>query len=284
MAPTILYQFQQSKAGTPDGGDDRMVVTDHFAAVVDGATSKAGVLYNGQTSGAFVADVVVDGVRAMPHDIAARDAVDYLSAQIQNRVINAHAPHMNDAGYAGDRPCAAMAVYSAHHRQIWRVGDTPVKIGETIHAADREIDRMNATLRAAYLQAMLGNRAVTVDEVRAHDVGRDLILPLLTAQSVLANNVHTPLGYGVMDGRPVPDQFIEIFNVGPATHIMLCSDGVLGDLRNHDDATMNMDGALVRQREYYKNDPLMIGAHPSTKGVAQGNIWHDDITILELKI
>jgi hypothetical protein len=56
-AVEVIESALCSKAGAPDGGDDLLVVTPHFAAVLDGATDGSGATYGGVGAARFVVEV-----------------------------------------------------------------------------------------------------------------------------------------------------------------------------------------------------------------------------------
>ncbi len=284
--PHVTYRFQESKNGVPDGGEDRLVITDDFIAVIDGATSKSGEKFDGKTGGILAAEAVAQAIQKLPRASDAFQAVACLSAAVQENVIDRYVPQTNAPTYTGDRPNASVVIYSANRQEIWRIGDSHFKIGQgprtRTNFGKKKIDQETSKLRAAYIQAMLKRHTTTIEALRQDDLGRRIIMPLLENQPLLMNNANTLLGYGVIDGRDVPEKFIEVYPIDPEgtphpKKIILASDGVLFPLGNH-------KRQLDKQLAYYKQDSLMIGRYKSTKGVAVGQKWHDDITIVEFSV
>ncbi len=282
-----IFRFQESKKGTPDGGEDRLVITDDFVAVIDGATSKSGEKFDGKTGGAWVADTVQGIVSAMPRDKDAFNAVAMITAAVAKHVIGKYLPEANSPSFMGDRPNASIVMYSALRRQIWRVGDGHFAVDGQENWGKKEIDTVNSSVRAAYIQAALGRGMTSLDALKEKDIGREIIMSSLTAQPLLMNNPESEMGYGVIDGRSVPEKYIEIYDV-PATvqKIILATDGVLCHLWSSDgkDPIRTMEKSLAIQQDYYREDPLLIGRHKSTKGLTQGAKWHDDVTIIEFSL
>lgn len=136
---------------------------------------------------------------------------------------------------------------------------------------------MLAEARAAYLHCLLAEGHQAADLAR-EDPGRALVLPVLQRQSLLANRFEAgPLGFGVLDGRRVPDRFIEVFPLGEdALEVTMASDGYLSAAERLAQAEQELAASLCV-------DPLRIGAHPSTKGLAPGATSFDDRTYLRLR-
>ncbi|WP_424534368.1 hypothetical protein ACOZ38_29250 [Sphaerisporangium viridialbum] len=103
------------------------------------------------------------------------------------------------------------------------------------------------------------------------------MLPVLQRQSLLANRPDAgPLGFGLLDGRGVPDRFIETFPLHEdAFEVTLASDGYLSAAEHLAQAEQELGASL-------RADPLRIGAHPSTKGLAPGATSFDDRTYIRV--
>jgi hypothetical protein len=262
-------------------GEDRLVVIDgdsgvSCAAVIDGVTDKSGRDYGGMTGGARAADCVAASLRRLPPDTPPQAAADAMTTDL--------ARLRRSWGIADDdplAPAAVAAVFLPAQGVIWRVGDVHVAIGRgarwETRPADKLIDRVLAGTRAAYLHCLLAE-GHDLDELIAEDVGRALVLPVLKRQSLLANCEHAgPFGYGVLDGRPVPARFVEVIHLDQEVdQVVLASDGYLspaGDL-----ATAERELA-----ESLRADPMRIGVHAATKGLAPAATSFDDRAYIRLQ-
>jgi hypothetical protein len=160
------------------------------------------------------------------------------------------------------RPTASVVVFDAALRAVWRVGDCPFRIDGALHSEPKRIDEVTSTFRAAFLAASPEPQGTT-------DVGREAILPLLRIQGALANKPGE-FGYGVIDGREVPREFIEVFHIpGDASEIVLASDGYPTLPATLADAEADLAALLL-------TDPLCTGPLRGTKGLIPGQSSFDD--------
>ncbi|KUO14762.1 hypothetical protein [Streptomyces dysideae] len=175
-------------------------------------------------------------------------------------------------------PSAVAAVVVPGLRQVWRVGDVHVAVSRAgrweQYPADKSIDEAASAVRAAYLHCLLA--AAPRRELPPQGPGRQLILPLLRYQTLLANRADLPYGYGVLNGTPVPERFIETIDLDDnAEEVVLASDGYLSPAPCLEQAEADLAASLAA-------DPLRIGTHPSTKGMAPGARSVDDRTYVRL--
>lgn len=241
--------------------EDVVVVTDQLVAVIDGDTDKSGfpVLSERGTmpSGRFAALVVADALERCTPGQAIELTVSEISSALgtATKGLAHHPSHL-------PRPAASVVVFDAALRVVWRVGDCHFRIDNELHKGSKLIDDVAATYRAAFLAASFA-------EPGSPDTGREAILPLLQVQGALANNTGE-FGYGVIDGRPVPPRFIEVFDIPDKTReIVLASDGypTLPESLSAAEAEL---GALLAI------DPACTGPLRGTKGVVAGNSSFDD--------
>lgn len=262
----ILEQFLIGKKGQPDGGEDRLVVTPHFLAVIDGATAKKVYDFGGPTGGALVANTLARAIPLLDPHCTASTATAAFTALVKQQVFDAFglAPAAGE-----DRPCANIVLYSVARREIWRVGDSHFAINGTPNHGGKQIDQQNAAHRAAINQAFL-HHGGTLEELAVHDIGRAAIQSSLNSQSMFMNNEAAgKYGFGAIDGRPVPAKFIETFPVPAGAVVTLASDGYLAL-----QPTLTESESYLA--DYLRHDPQMIGVHASTKGLAKDQLSFDD--------
>lgn len=249
--------------------EDTWAVTDDFVGVFDGATDKSERLWSGRTGGAMVAGVLREVLPLLPSDASASEAVGLLTREIDLVVGEVSVQ---------ERPSAAGIIYSRSRRELWRVGDALAAWSspEALQSWQpvKEIDVASSTVRSAYLHAL-----TALGENITGDPGRELILPLLRIQGVLANaDPALPFSYGVLNGVPVPEQFVEVLPLPlEATEVVLCSDGYLEPCRTLSEAEAALDASL-------RADPWRIGHHPGTKGVLPGAYSFDDRTYVRVAL
>jgi glycerophosphoryl diester phosphodiesterase len=281
----LVGKFEESKNPSAGIGEDRLIIAPNFVAVIDGATSKSGRKIGGKTTGAYVADLIGESIKEFPPVLDAFQAVARVT-EIVRSGFERDMPELFDPEFKDDRPCASVVIYSDEKRQIWRVGDCLFSVdgGPTI-PGKKLIDQFHAERRAEVNREFLRQNPDKSDDLRTRDIGREAILDSLKTQHQYMNlDSDHKFAFGAIDGRTVPQRFIEVHDVSTAKRIMLASDGVLEDLRSFEDPHFNMMQVLEQQLRYYEHDPYMIGLHKATKGLMSGQKWGDDIAVAEIRL
>jgi len=244
--------------------EDVLVVTADYVAVIDGMSSP--LRSGGQrASGRAYAMAVAEAITALPSRISARDAVTRISGALTELDVD----HSGPAG-------AVAAICSLRMRELWRVGDIHVRINESSYPGSKRVDQAMAGFRAAVNQGLL-LQGVSADRIRDEDPGLAAVAPLLKVQPSFANHVG-PFGYGVLNGQPVPEPYVEIFPLHVGDEIALASDGYLGPRKTLSDAESEL-ARLVRA------DPLSVGPlWEMGKSLADGADAPDDRTYVRIRL
>jgi hypothetical protein len=249
--------------------EDRLVVTDDFAAVIDGATSSGPI--GGRPGGIVAAEAVEAAVKALPPDASARDFVDRATAAVA-AAIGAWPDETQM------RPSAVAAVWSRARDEVWRVGDCHVRVDDRAYYGGKEIDRIGYEFRCAVIRARLRLGLTSLDAERRVPTMEQPFRPLVTAQHAFLNlDSDDPLAYGGLAGTPVPDRFVEVIPATGAREIVLASDGFLSP-----PATLAEGLAeIARVRE---NDPLMVELATGSRPFMPGRDYFDDTTYLRIRL
>lgn len=261
----ILEQFVMGHAPDPALCEDEVVVTNDFAAVIDGATTKVRARIGGITSGKLAAVTLAEEIRRLPALASAIEAIAQLSSALAGRI--AHEA-------LAEAPSASVALYSSKRREVWLVGDCQVLIGDSLLTGGKEVDRISADARAEFLEARLLH-GDSVEELQASDPGRQFLMPLLKLQPVFRNRPPSHrFSYGALDGQDVPDAFIQVFAAqsGP---IVLATDGYPALRPSLNESELELVRLLAA-------DPLLIRDFRSTKGLRPGNVSFDDRAYVRL--
>ncbi len=268
----VLESRLCSKAGNADGGDDKWVVTPHFAAVLDGATDGSDATYDGVGAARFVVQLGVQVIEALPPDVTAHEAVTRMSEAVKTGLRETspnHAP--------ARPPCFVFVMYSAARRELWRVGDPQYLLDGQGHNPEMAVDTVVVKARQLVIQAHL-LAGTAVETLRRDDPGREAVKPLLELQTNFMNRADSPYGYGAISGGEVPAQFVEIIKVPAETHeVVLASDGypqIYGTLRESE----------AWLAEVLERDPLLTELHLAAKGWRPENISFDDRAYLRLEL
>lgn len=268
----VLEKYCMGKVGEAEN-EDTLLVDDDFIAVIDGATDKTGQKIEGVTGGLWISRTIARtmGNRdAIPADIRMNDWISALTYHV--------AKGLKEAGWpeGTPNPCASVVVYSRCRREIWRVGDCSFTIGNKAFPGGKIIDTINGSLRANLIAAAIA-KGVTIEGLRADDIGNRFIRPLVKAQVAYENDPTHPYGFPVVNGHPVPESLLEPpFDVPEGSICTMHSDGF-------DKVGNTVEETLALQRASYEMDPLRIGLNgrePCVKALPLDRGRHDDQTVV----
>lgn len=246
--------------------EDAIVVTSHFAAVIDGATDKTNWRYQGQLGGRAAAVAIAEAVPRLDPSAEAVPAIASLSEAVEP---------LTSSG-PPDGPSAAVAIYSRRHHQIWCVGDVGIYLPQTGRVFNRRkaVDLAASSFRAAVNSAALA-AGQTIGSLLESDLGRQAIHSLLDQQFHFRNRLG-PWGYGAIDGHPVPSRYLKVIKLKPGeSHLVLFSDGYPRPAE-----TLREAEALLH--ELLTKDPLCIGPLRGTKAPHPGSNSFDDRAFLRI--
>lgn len=272
----IIEQYLCGKH-SPDSCEDGIVVTNHYAAVVDGSTSKTNHQFRpGTRNGRLCMQLVTDFIRSLDGDLSMEEFCEGATRKVRYVYADALLPQLKEK--PEERLCASAVVYSALRNEVWMIGDCQCLIDGRLYENNKPYEQVLANKRAALFPQMTdehpdmvvsdaeGNRFI------GHDFARDTILPELKAAMKGENR-----SYAVIDGFPVFMPGVRRINLDDRqTHeIVLASDGypfLLPTLRESEDA-------LAKQLH---DDPFCINTFKATKGLMKGNMSFDDRAYLRL--
>lgn len=273
----IEERFLASKTGKAEDNEDAIHISDSFVAVIDGATSKTARLWQGRTSGQLAAHLLHEALGQLPEDATLQQAIEHLSEAIRGIYMRDRMLEMV-ASNPVERITASLAMASLRRKEVWLIGDCACIVGGRRITNRKAIDRVLAEARSAYLESEL-LRGKSIDDLRAHDTGREFIFPLLERQTLFQNTTSAnAYSYAVLDGFPIPTRQIRICPIPPApTTVVLATDGYPA---LHESLAVS-ERALQRIIE---RDPLLMRQYKSTKGVQAGNISYDDRAFVRFSI
>lgn len=266
----IIESFTSAKSGNEDNNEDMIVVNGHYAAVIDGATRDRTMRIEGATPGRLIAQCIGRNLGAFEAGLAGAELIDRINGRVREELWPLA---------EGLEPSvvfnASVIIYTADTRMVTSVGDCLCRIGDDIHAGTKKIDLLLAEMRSIYNRLM----ALSQTGQPGADPGRDLIIPVLKLQPLLANSDNCPgYNYGVINGTAVPPQFVSTWQVGEGQQVVLASDGYLSP-------ELTLDAAESRLRNRLESDPGMDRIAPyATKGTdpRHPNRSFDDRSYLRL--
>ena len=271
----VTEQFLKSKTHLESDCEDSIFVSDNFAAVIDGVTTKSARKYLNETPGRACSQLILKALEDLPVKSTAKQAVEYLTSSvfsmykglgIDEQVLNSPT----------DRASACIVIFSNYRNEIWMVGDCQCRVDKTVYTNTKPIDSLLSDIRSLYIQTEL-KLGKSYDEIQVNDSGRKYILLLLERQQVFQNSFDkNEFTYGVIDGFEVPESEIKVINLSHSTNLILASDGY-----------PCLFETLAQSEEYLKeilkSDPLCFQKFKSTKGLSPGNSSFDDRAFLHIE-
>ena len=256
---TITEQFICGKHTAADC-EDGIVITNDFAAVIDGSTSKTPTrLEPSMKNGRFAMMLISEYIKLMPanytmddfcRDITLRMAEEYDKRGITERM----------AEHPEERLTASAIIYSNSRKEVWMVGDCQAIIDGIYYDNSKPYEHEIAMQRAALIK-----NGMSPKEAR-RTIEPQLIKAMLEGQN---------RQYAVIDGTPIYMPGTRIVKV--SNSVVLASDGyptLLPTLKESEEALA----------KHLANDPQNIGEFVATKGLVEGNVSFDDRAYIKLTL
>ena len=266
---------------------DTYVWGEHYIAVIDGATPKGELLWDGQRGDVYVAHLVADTIAAMNPEYTAVEAIKTINKAVHDTYA-AHGVDF-DTLLPEERLQCSMLIYSVHRHEVWSFGDCVLRINQRDFRFQKEGDILFAALRAFCIQIEQDRREMSPKQESVQSdyrtspkeqglsqYGREKILPYLKEYVSLANR-NVPFGYDVIDGGRIHPDHVKVYAVQKDDFVVMASDGY-----------PKLFDTLEETEEYLKQalkeDPTCIGILRGTKGVDPGNISYDDRTYVSFRV
>jgi glycerophosphoryl diester phosphodiesterase len=278
IGATIVESYSQSKTGNQQDCEDRIHISDHFIAVIDGATSKTHDRWDRQTGGQKAAEIIDVTLHHLPHDCTARQAADLMTSNI--KAFHIEKDLLKDVGSNPIRRItSSVVVLSLFKKEIWSIGDCQFMLDDALFSIKKKVDEVVEEARAFFIEAELLAKHMTIDDLKAHDSGREFIMPLLERQSRFQNNPNAgAFYYAAVDGFPIPDDGIMVKTIpDDVTYVVLASDG-------YPFLRPNLAASEYLLADLLQRDPLVFRAYKSTKGLTAGNVSFDDRAYVKVKL
>jgi len=279
----IIERYCRGKRNDQSLNEDGMLVTDDFAAVVDGVTSKS-VRHLWRPSGGVVAkDLMLGVIGGMPADASMRQMQRAVDECFQARYRSHEAGIRVFADEPVERLQANAVVYSARRHEAWLFGDCQIMVNGVQTPTTKDVDVLLGDLRAFTVLALRemqdgtpdvpisGSFGAPASDAAPKDPSRAMILPFLRLQSQFANK-RGPFGYFVFDGFTDMTYPIRTVPVSPGDEVVLASDG-------YPLLRPTLDESERELQRLRSEDPDLIDRYRSTKGF-QGRATFDDLTYL----
>lgn len=261
----VFIQGKKSEAVCEDG----YVFTEHYAAVVDGVTSKSEHLFSGKTPGRIGMEAVCREISLLEANLSVEQAVCQLSMALRRA-----REHMDKEHRVTllEYPRACAAIYNRARREVWLIGDCQCCVNGKVYTNTKRIDDVLMQLRSFVLQCELLS-GKTEEMLQAEDPGRQAILPFLKKQFLFENRDGL-FGYPVLNGEKIVKEQIVVIPVPEGSRVTLATDGypVLYESFEQSEAAL---------QERLEKDPFCYRENLQTKGIQNGNVSFDDRCYLQ---
>ena len=258
----LLEQFLCGKENRIDTCEDGIVIGEHLIAVIDGVTAKGCRLWDEKTSGCYAKCVLEQYLK---QDVG-RKGYDELLEDL-DLILHEIVSKEPDDFPPEEYPRASIIIYNDYYNEIWSYGDCQCMINETIYNHSKEIDVLNAGLRAFCLEYLISH-GHDINDLKRNDLGRENIEQYLLMQFSFENK-RGMFGYPVLNGMGIEASMIKRYAVTKGDRVILATDGypvLRGTLEESE-----------KELAYIiENDPLCFRLYRSTKGIKQGNSSFDD--------
>ena len=264
----IKEVFQIGKReGTPC--EDGWVVTDSFAAVVDGSTAKIKIVQGQESPGHLAMRLVCDAIRELSPTCSKEEALAAFTRAVAQDDTYAAAHY---------RPTCSAVVYSVYRKEIWFIGDCQARWKGETHHFEKLVDTILTDIRCRAIHYYL-EHGYTEADIKKNDKGRAFIYEALCDQLHFQNNPDTtnPYRYVVIDGQPIDASMVPALPIDDAKELILASDG-------YPTVCNTLEESERLLAEILKKDPLCIKENPSSKCLVDGNRSFDDRTYLRLQL
>ena len=148
---TITEQFICGKH-TADDCEDGIVVSNDFAAVIDGSTSKTPTrLDPSMKNGRFAMLLISEYIKQMPADYTMSDFCRGITLRIAEEY-NKRSIAERMAEHPEERLTASAIIYSKSRKEVWMVGDCQAIIDRTYYDNSKPYEQEIAMQRATLIK------------------------------------------------------------------------------------------------------------------------------------
>ncbi|TPF95246.1 hypothetical protein BG22_02965 [Bifidobacterium sp. UTBIF-78] len=150
----VIERFCRGKRADQSLNEDGLVITDEFAAVVDGVTSKS-VRHLWRPSGGVMArGLLIDAVGTLPRNATMRETQMTLDRRLRAEYARSDADESVFVNEPWERLQANAVVYSATHREAWLFGDCQIMVNGVQTPTLKRVDELLGEVRSFAAQAM----------------------------------------------------------------------------------------------------------------------------------
>ena len=255
----IIEHFICGKHTTADC-EDGVVITPHFAAVIDGSTSKTAFqLHPDMKNGRFAMTLIAHYIQQMP----ANATIEHFCQGITQVIANVYkernlSERMHE--HPEERLTASAIIYSDTHHEVWMVGDCQAIIDGQHYDNSKPFEHTIALKRAQLITSGMSTANA-----------RHAIEPLLIKAMRQGQN----LQYAVIDGTPI---------YMPGTRVVKATSSVIIASDGYPTLFPTLSDTEEALAQHLAIDPQNIHDFIATKGCVTGNVSFDDRAYIRLSV
>lgn len=268
----IIEFHSAPKAGASDSNEDVVFTNEHFIGIFDGSSLAKNERIEGMTGGRYAAMTLAQIASTLPWDVTPKRAVQTLTREFNAAMQRAAVREGIDPDKS--LACATMVMYSRGRQEIWSVGDCTALVDGKRHHYPIRVAEMRAQLRQYMIHQEM-EKGKTRSDLLDFDPTEDEIKNTVMKDSkVFANSDNPVFGYGVLNGKPVPENQIRVIPAANAKEIVLASDG-------YPKIFNTLAKTSAHLRRVVKQDPLCYTINPQPKA-AHGKLY-DDVSYVRFR-
>lgn len=272
----ILEKKVLGKKNDESKCEDAIVLTEHFAVVIDGITSKSEIFFEGKLLGRVAVDILREVISNFEPDITCEQAIKDMSKAIFEFYIK-HELLEKQNEISMNKIGANIILYSNKKHEIWAIGDCQCMVDRKIYDFSKKVDTVIAEVRTLYIESLL-LEGFTEKDILQNDTSREYILPLIRKGMNFQNRQSESIyDYGVIDGYEVNKKAVNIIKIDQGSRVILATDG-------YPILCNTLEESEKMLQKQLNEDPLCYKKIKSTKGVTGDNISYDDRAFLSLRI
>lgn len=274
----IIEQLIVSKRDRQDLCEDGLFINEHFAAVIDGCTSKKPIKGLNQSAGVIAKECLLSALLCLEGSETMEQAFLAMNDSIVRwyEKMGLKDEAQRDTSL---RPSAYAAIVSVKRREVWVLGDCQALYEGFLVTKHKAIDTLMEDVRRLLVEHALLN-GKTYDQLLEDPAFiQERLDALMQLQSAFQNTREAyHYRYAVLDGFFFDTREVQVARLseGPVD-VVLASDGypVLF-------ATLEESEAYLHQ--VLSEDPLMVFKHGATKPLIRGNVSFDDRSFLRILV
>ncbi|NLZ76542.1 MAG: hypothetical protein GX911_01045 [Spirochaetales bacterium] len=271
---------QLCKGKSPDlENEDGLFISEHFAAVIDGCSSRNPLSGQARTNGVIAKNLLLECLGNLDPNASKDETFHALNDSIRawhvtNDLLEAAGedPRM--------RPGAYIAMMSSARREIWILGDCQALVDGVRYTKTKAIDTLMELNRAMLIEEALIQGFSREHLLHHPELIQDRLAEFMTHQASFQNRMvgTSTFGYPTLDGFFDHHDSIVVVELGrEAKEVVLASDGY-PLLRPTLEESERELGRLLRK------DPLLYTEYRATKGLNPSFDSFDDRTYLRIRI